>query len=623
MTKIFGTKDIIERPIEAYEEFHIRLKKFGQMASFPEFKEVVDFLVDEIKSPYVQDIIDKNKILKLELDEVLTFLVHVNLSFKVDEDIDYPYLVPFEEPYPYRPTIDAIESAVRFLDKVNRLDPNNKAVKLYHFDRYCYHRHSLITNENVILFPTLSELSLVDFIKTRCVPIEFVGVISKTLRVDGHQQSPLDFWYHDMNHARRLFAYILRKINKRKITVEMEKYQYFREMYEFTENVIVKKLCDISEDMNEEEQAIRKLATLIIFEIIHETALTIEKEDIIYDMLRRTGPQPFEFMSKNENTFYEDLRTPTGNLQSGATHFKDELDATTHVRYFLDPTSIGLLANIFNKINHYYYDDENTVFEHLVPAKYRSPDSVLKAAKLIFSALEYKEIPDDQELLDMIVNREGTKEKSLSKPINDEAENSNQVATDPLKADEIIVMMQKLKKENNKKVLTIFGYSGLGYQDVDALKKELRGILEKITPKDYYINIGATEDGIGCIYEIAKELGFETIGVVSNLALSYSGKFSDYVEKIYIVNDTYWGGFVPGTKQLADTTKIYLAVSDEILAFGGGYNTAVTFIEAKKIGIPTKYTPFEMNHEQALKQSKGEVVDFRGQAYNAIIENKI
>lgn len=614
MTKQFNVKEIINDPIGAYEEFHIRLKKYGQMAPFPEFKEVVDFLIGELNSPFTKKVMEENRILKLELDEVLTFLLHLNLSFKVDEGIDYPYLVPFEEPYPYRPTIDAIEAAIRFLDKVNRLDPENKAVKLYHFDRYCYHRHSLMTNENVVIFPTISELGLSDFIKTRCVPIEFVGVISRTMRVDGHQQSPLDFWYHDMNHARRLFAYILRKISKRKLTVEMEKYKFFKEMSEFTENIILPKLCNVTTEMSEEDIVLRKIATLLIFEIVHETALTIEKEELIADLLRKTGPQPFEFMSNSAETHYEDLRTPTGNLQSGASHRKDEVGDVTHVRYFFDPTSIGLLANIYNKINHYYYDDENSVNENLIPTKYRTSEYLLKTVKLIFSVLDYTDYPSDEELLDMILNREGTKEKYFLKPILEEGEDMSQYATEPMKADEIIEQIGNLKKESGKKVYTIFGYSALGYENLEELKNKVKEELSQISPGEYIINIGATEDGIGCANEIAKKMGFETIGVVSTLGLAYSGKFSEFVEKIFIVNDELWGGFIPGTKQLAETTKVYLAVSDVIVAFGGGGNTAVTLVEAKKIGIPVKYFPFEMNHEKAKKQFKGEISDFTGEA---------
>ncbi len=193
MTKIFTLKEVIENPIDAYEEFRIRLDKYGYLASFPEFKETVDFLIDSLKSVKYTKLISDNESLKLEYNEVMTFLFHINLTFNVDDSALYPYIPPFKNPYPYRPTIDAIENAIRLLDKLNRMQPDSKAVSLYHFDRYCYHRHSIVVSDDVIIFPTFVELNMLDFIKVRCVPIEFVGVISETTRVDGHQQSPLDF----------------------------------------------------------------------------------------------------------------------------------------------------------------------------------------------------------------------------------------------------------------------------------------------------------------------------------------------------------------------------------------------------------------------------------------------
>ena len=83
-----------------------------------------------------------------------------------------------------------------------------------------------------------------------------------------------------------------------------------------------------------------------------------------------------------------------------------------------------------------------------------------------------------------------------------------------------------------------------------------------------------------------------------------------------LVNDDLWGGFVPGTKKLAETTKVYLAISDILFAFGGGGNTAVTLAEARVLGIPNEYFPFEMNHEKAIKLNKGKEMDFRGEAFS-------
>src|SRR3989338_10042254 len=125
---------VIKDPIGAYIDFYARLKEHGLNAPFPEFKPVVDFLVEELRSDYFKDVLVANPALEYEMNEVLTFLAHVNLKFNTEGAEQYPYEVPFSEPFPYRPTIDAIESAIRLLDKMNRLQPGNKAMKLYHFE---------------------------------------------------------------------------------------------------------------------------------------------------------------------------------------------------------------------------------------------------------------------------------------------------------------------------------------------------------------------------------------------------------------------------------------------------------------------------------------------------------
>lgn len=609
---------IIANPIEAYVDFKTRLLKGGLNAPFPEFKPVVDFLVQELHSEYFQKILANHTDLSFELNEVLTFLTHVNLSFDSSGTEAYPYEIPFEKPFPYRPTIDAIESAIRLLDKLNRLAPDSKAVKLYHFDRYAYHRHSLVSSHEVILIPTLKELSLVDFIRTRSVPIEFVGVISRTTRADGHQQSPLDFWYHDLNHARRLYAYILKRQKELGATTDVTKLQYYQQVDDFICNVIIPRIISIPDGASEELRALHSIALLIVFEVVHETALTLEKSELVRDILRENGPQPFEYMVDREKHArsggdIETLRTPTGNLESGAALRRSVANDTLEIKYILDPTAVGLLTNIYGKINHRYYDDGDTANEALVPASYRKPEYVIKATKLIFDALEFSDYPSDEKLMGLIFDRTGTKERSFAAPVNKESVENLQIATDPISAEEIIVQIKTL----NKKIYTLFGYSALEYEHKDQVLSQIREELLKLDPASYIINIGATKDGIGAAYEIARELGFETIGIVSTQALSYSGQFSPFVQKIYIVNDLNWGGYIPGTTEFAPATKIYLSVSDVIAAFGGGMNTAVILREAKRLGIPVSYAPFEMNHSKALAEARGKDVDFKGAGYYA------
>ncbi len=593
---------IIENPVDLFVEYSSRLKKYGMNAPFPEFKPTVDYLLLELESDYFKPVLVSHPDLEMELKEVKTMLAHINIDFVFDNQEDYPYEQPFEGPFPYRPTIDAIESTLRLLDKLNRLEPGSRAVPLYHFDRYAYHRHSLVADNDVVLFPTIKNLTFFDLIRTRSVPIGFIGVVSKTIRVDRHYQSPLDFWYHDLNHVRRMSAYIKLREKQRDIVTDEAKIEFYKEMDAFLVDKIVPNIVKLPKGSPREEIAIRRMMRMIIFEILHETALTAEKEVIIADLLRPSGPQPFEHMmekvEKHDKESIENLRTPTGNIKSGVSLVKTNSSETITIRYFFD-RAIALLGNVYNKINFGFYDDPDSPSEFVVPLGYRKAEHIVAAAKKIFEILEVKDYPSDEELMRLATTKEGSEEKFVYKGISMDDPEIFQYATEPISADEVISQVKALKKN----VYTLFGFSKLGYENWNEVSLKIGEELAKLDPKTTLVNIGATEDGIGAAYKMAKEMGFETIGIVSTKALSYSGKFSDFVDRIYIVNDSLWGGYVPGTKKLAETTKAFLAVSDIISAFGGGENTAVTLKQALEMGIEVRFTNAEMNHEKAKTES--------------------
>ncbi|MDH3994299.1 MAG: hypothetical protein OEV47_15370, partial [Gammaproteobacteria bacterium] len=67
-------------------------------------------------------------------------------------------------------------------------------------------------------------------------------------------------------------------------------------------------------------------------------------------------------------------------------------------------------------------------------------------------------------------------------------------------------------------VLTFLGYSAAGYEDRVAMLDHANRILEGFETGATIVNIGATPDGIGAIYEIASQQGFITTGIVSTQA---------------------------------------------------------------------------------------------------------
>lgn len=67
-------------------------------------------------------------------------------------------------------------------------------------------------------------------------------------------------------------------------------------------------------------------------------------------------------------------------------------------------------------------------------------------------------------------------------------------------------------------VLTFAGYSGAQYEAPEAMMEYASRVLDGQDPAKTLINIGATEVGIGAVYELAKRKGFTTMGIASTLA---------------------------------------------------------------------------------------------------------
>ncbi|MET0501751.1 MAG: hypothetical protein ABW172_09555 [Candidatus Binatia bacterium] len=173
-------------------------------------------------------------------------------------------------------------------------------------------------------------------------------------------------------------------------------------------------------------------------------------------------------------------------------------------------------------------------------------------------------------------------------------------------------------KGKQKTVLTFVGYSGAGYQDEAGMRQQAEGILGDYDPAKTIINIGATPDGIGAIYEIAKHKGFVTTGIVSSQAKRYNAKLSPYVDHAFYVEDETWGGFVKETKDLSPTSKAIVESSDILIGIGGGEVARDELVAAKRLGKKVRFYPADMNHrkarESAKKKKLPEPTDFRGAA---------
>jgi hypothetical protein len=172
-----------------------------------------------------------------------------------------------------------------------------------------------------------------------------------------------------------------------------------------------------------------------------------------------------------------------------------------------------------------------------------------------------------------------------------------------------------------KTVLTFVGYSGAEYEDPVAMLAEAERVLSESDPNKTIVNIGATPDGIGAIYEIAKRKGFVTTGIVSAQARQYNVALSPYVDHVFFVEDATWGGYLKGTERLSPTSEAIIQTSDVVIGIGGGEVARDELTAARRLGKKVQFIPADMNHQKAREAAarKGLVppTDFRGAAHAA------
>jgi len=176
-------------------------------------------------------------------------------------------------------------------------------------------------------------------------------------------------------------------------------------------------------------------------------------------------------------------------------------------------------------------------------------------------------------------------------------------------------------KDKNMKVLTFLGYSGAEYENKAAILEQATRILQQADPQRTLVNIGATPEGIGAVYEIAKQRGFFTTGIVSTQARDSNVALSPCVDVVFYVHDATWGGLLTGTEQLSPTSTAMVENSDRLVAIGGGEVARDELMGAKLAGKEVQFIPADMNHakaiEKAVKKGQPTPSDFRGAAASA------
>ena len=169
---------------------------------------------------------------------------------------------------------------------------------------------------------------------------------------------------------------------------------------------------------------------------------------------------------------------------------------------------------------------------------------------------------------------------------------------------------------DGRKILTFVGYSNAGYEDEAALLRVAGSVLDRHNPAEVLVNIGVTPDGIGGVYSLAKERGFDTMGIVSSMALKYSA--SEFVDHAFYIEDQTWGGLLEGTTRLSPTSTRMVEHSDIMIGIGGGEVARDELLAAQKAGKKIFFHPADLNHliavESARQKGNPAPTDFAGAA---------
>jgi len=171
-------------------------------------------------------------------------------------------------------------------------------------------------------------------------------------------------------------------------------------------------------------------------------------------------------------------------------------------------------------------------------------------------------------------------------------------------------------RDRKQFVLTFLGYSGAEYDDAESMLRQAAAVLDAHDPARTVVNIGATAEGIGAVYELARRKGFPTTGIVSTQARDQQVSLSPAVQQVYFVKDSTWGGFLPGTRTLSPTSAAMVAVSDLLVAIGGGDVARDELQAARESGKRVQIIAADMNHriatEKAQKKGLAAPADFQG-----------
>lgn len=351
--KIF-VKNILNDPYKNWKLLSNRFR-VDKTKSFPELEGVIVYLIYKIFDSENIKIVKDNTVLFNLREQILIKIMSVMYESRI-------FL-------PYEKTIETISDILFYFDTLSRIKENIDN-PYFHTRRYYYYQEYLLKQlpENIVI-PTIYSLGATDLIKSRCVPIWFCGVGTELVFVDEYYNTPIEFYMHDIQHCRRMYyhnneyfdtVFKYRNHNKSRSVYDLEnKDNFFKSMCDFTKKIILP-LIILKKKDSEMNKALKKIKKMIIFEIIHESALTVNREVICENILLGLHNTPVEKVIL-KNT-YSDIEN----------------------EIYKDPSILG---NLMYKLKSSFFDEIDDQKAYIVPVKYRTSEWVSIAAMQLLKEL--------------------------------------------------------------------------------------------------------------------------------------------------------------------------------------------------------------------------------------------
>ena len=274
------------------------------------------------------------------------------------------YETPYKgNQYPYAYCIRVLVQALSIIDFIN-IDLKSKKegsvwktpyATVYFGERYHYYLDYLLDNApNVFLLPILQNVGATTLTKNRYSRIQPCGVVFDEVFVDEDMQTPSNFLWHDLNHARRIYQNNLWYSKQHQIPLD--------KLYAIMRKDALE-LMPIKDWLSPENKKYESLIKILLFEVVHEDALPLTKDGIINDILFTSGNcYPYE------RTY--------DNPEDGKAYNR------VNLRFYEQGAST--LRTIYNKIRHAFFEKEQAN-DIIVKTELRYIKHLIEAAYLLLN----------------------------------------------------------------------------------------------------------------------------------------------------------------------------------------------------------------------------------------------